>query len=129
MKPPKAVPVLSLFVALAGMAGSVAAQAPEKAINPVGDFEYTTTVDGQPISGVISIVRKDNALTGKILSEAMPEIPITNVTVEARKVTIKATIPDGELTIVLNFEDDNKFAGNWSLADQGGAISGKRKTS
>ena len=129
MKPTKAAPVLSLLVALASLAGSAAAQAPAKAVNPVGDFEYTTTVDGQPMSGVISITRKENVLGGKILSEVMPEIPITGVTVEARKVTIKATIPDGELTIVLNFEDDNKFAGNWALGDQGGAIAGKRKTS
>ena len=129
MKRATAAPVLSLFLALAGMAGSATAQA-AKPLDPVGNFEYTTTVDGQPMSGVISIMKKENALTGKIVSEVMPEIAISAVKVEARKVTLTAQIPDGpELVIVLTFEDDNKFAGNWSTGDQSGAISGKRKTS
>ena len=120
---------LFLFAALAGMAAPAAAQ--KKPIDPVGDFEYATTANGQAVSGILSIVKKDNALSGKITSDALPEFPITGVKVEDQKVTLTAVLPDGqgELTIVLNFEDANKFAGNWSTANgDSGAISGKRKT-
>ena len=118
-----------LFAALAAVAAPAAAQ--KKPIDPVGDFEYSTTANGQTVSGVMSIVKKDNALSGKISSDMMPEFPITAVKVEDQKVTLTAVLPDGqgELTIVLNFEDANKFAGNWSSAGgDSGAISGKRKT-
>jgi hypothetical protein len=121
---------LFLLAALAGLAAPAAAQQKGKPVNPVGDFEYTTTANGQTVSGLITITKKDDVLSGKISSDMMPEFPISAVKVEDRKVTMTATLPDnqGEITIVLTFEDDDKFAGNWSSADgQGGTISGKRK--
>jgi hypothetical protein len=119
----------ALLAAALMLAGQSAAQAQSKPFDAVGDFEYTTTVNGQTVTGVISITKKDDALTGKILSDMMPEIPITGVTVENNKITIAAVVPDAEgpLTIVLTFEDDNKFSGTWSLAGDGGAMAGKRK--
>jgi len=122
---------LFLLAALASVAAPLSAQAKPKPIDPVGDFEYSTTANGQTVSGVLSVVKKDNALSGKITSDAFPEFAITAVKVEEMKVTLTATLPDdgGQLTIVLTFEDNNKFAGQWtSSAGDSGAISGKRKT-
>ncbi len=124
---------LFLLATWAGLVAPAAAQQkgkPVNPVNPVGDFEYTTTANGQTVSGLITITKKDDVLSGKISSDMMPEFPISAVKVEDRKVTMTATLPDnqGEITIVLTFEDDDKFAGNWSSADgQGGTISGKRK--
>ncbi|MGH7469631.1 MAG: hypothetical protein ACRENP_16910 [Longimicrobiales bacterium] len=122
--------VLVLLSALA-IAAQASAQAPSKPVDPVGDFEYSTTVNNQTVNGVISIAKKDNVLSGKILSDMMPEIPITAVKIEGKTVTISAKVPDaeGDLVIVLTFEDDSKFSGTWSLAGDGGSISGKRKAS
>jgi hypothetical protein len=131
MKPSLAIPgrVFVLLSALA-TAAPASAQAPGKPVDPVGEFEYSTTVNNQTVSGVISIAKKDDVLGGRILSDMMPEIPITGVKAEGKTITIAAKVPDaeGDLVIVLTFEDDNKFTGTWSLAGDGGTISGKRKT-
>jgi hypothetical protein len=123
-----------LLAALFSVLSAAAAQAqaptpPAKAFDPIGDFEYSTTVDGQVSVGVMSVFKQDDVLKGKIMTDAMGEIPITAVKVEGKVMTLTAVIPDGELTIALTFEDDhNKFAGNWSMGGQaGGAISGTRK--
>jgi hypothetical protein len=123
--------ILLAPVLLALSAAATQAQTPTppaKALNAIGDFEYSTTVQGQQSAGVISIFKQEDALKGKIMTDMMGEIPITAVKIEGNKVALTAVLPDGELTINLTFEDDNKFAGNWSLGAEGGAISGKRKT-
>ncbi len=120
-------PALFLFLALAGMAVPAVAQAPAKPFNVVGDYEFATSVDGQTVSGLISIVKQDDALTGKITSD-MGELPISSVKVEDKKVTFLAKTPEGEdVSFVLTFEDNDKFAGTWTAGGQTGAISGKRK--
>lgn len=123
------IPAVAALLAVA-IAASARAQtpAPTPAVDPVGVFEYTTSVQGQTVTGTITIAKTETGLGGKILSDAMPEIPIKAVTVEGKKLTIQAEIPDGALTITIEFEDANKFAGNWTLGGEGGAISGKRKT-
>ena len=125
-------PVLAALLALAvGTAKEVSAQTPpaetKPAVEAVGTFEYTTVVQGQNVVGTIEIAKKDGVLGGRILSDVMPEIPIKSVAVEGKKLTINAEIPDGALTIVVEFEDANVFAGNWSLGGDGGPIKGKRK--
>ena len=120
-----------LVLATAGFAQAGSAQqAPAKALNPVGDFEYSTTLpDGQTLSGTFTIAKQNDVLSGKITSQ-MGEAPITNVKVEERKLTMVVVTPEGaEVTFVLAFEDDNKFAGSWEMGGQSAAISGKRKTS
>jgi hypothetical protein len=126
-----------LLVALFGLSSTSAVQAQTpptpapKAFNAVGDYEYSTTVDGQQSVGVISIFKQDDVLKGKIMTDMMGEIPITAVKVEGKVMTLTAVLPDGELSIALTFGDDhNKFDGNWSMGGAaGGAIAGKRKTS
>jgi hypothetical protein len=123
------VPVLAALLAVAiGTTATHGQTAPAPAVDPIGTFEFTTAVQGQTVTGTITIAKTDNVLGGKILTDAMPEIPIKSVQVEGKKMTIYAEIPDGALTITLEFEDANKFAGNWTLGGDGGAISGKRKT-
>jgi len=130
MKRIQAVPtlLLALLFSLFSTAALNAQERP-KAVDPIGDFEYTTSVQGQQSAGLISIFKQDDALKGKIMTDVMGEIPITSVKVEEMKVTLVTVIPDGEITIVLNFEDADKFTGAWSMGGQeGGPISGKRKT-
>jgi hypothetical protein len=125
--------VLVMLSAVIGLAQPVAAQkqqAPPKPLDPVGDYEFSTIVDGQTRTGVISITKKDDVLGGRIFSEAMPEIPVSSVRVDGRTVTLNAALPDTEsaLIVVLTFEaDNNKFSGNWSLGSDSGTLGGKRK--
>ena len=119
----------ALFSVLSTAAQAQTPTPPAKAFDPVGDFEYSTTVDGQASVGVMSVFKQDDVLKGKIMTDMMGEIPITAVKVEGKVMTLTAVIPDGELTIALTFEDDhNKFNGNWSMGGEvGGSISGTRK--
>ena len=124
-----------LLAALFGLLSTSAVQAQTptpapKAFNAIGEYEYSTTVEGQQSVGVITIFKQEDVLKGKIMTDMMGEIPITAVKVEGKVMTSTAVIPDGELSIALTFEDDhNKFDGNWSMGGAtGGAISGKRKT-
>ncbi|MGH7469632.1 MAG: hypothetical protein ACRENP_16915 [Longimicrobiales bacterium] len=122
------VPVI-LLAALAAFAQVAAGQQqpPAKPLNPVGDYEFSTSVQGQTLSGTFSIVKQNDVLSGKIMSD-MGEAPITSVKVEERKLTMVVVTPDGaEVTFVLNFEDDNKFAGTWASGGESAAITGKRK--
>ena len=121
--------MLVLATAIMAQPGS-AQQAPAKALNPVGDFEFSTTLpDGQTLSGTFTIAKQNDVLGGKINSQ-MGEAPITKVKVEERKLSMVVVTPEGaEVNFVLTFEDDNKFSGSWETGGQSGAISGKRKTS
>ena len=49
--------------------------------DPVGSFEYTAYVEGQPLSGTMTIEEVADGYEGTILSAAFPPIPITSVTV------------------------------------------------
>jgi len=129
MKRTSAAPALLFALALAGLAAPVAAQTPPpaKPFNVVGDYEFSTTVDNQTLNGVISIVKQNDALTGKIASD-MGELPISGVKVEDKKVTFMAKTPEGEdVSFTLTFEDNDKFAGTWTAGGMTGALSGKRK--
>ena len=130
MKRIVAAPALFLTLALIGMSAPAAAQtAPAKPFNVIGDYDFSTSVDGQTVTGVLSFVKQNDALTGKIASE-MGELPIGTVKVEEKKVTFVAKTPEGEdVAFVLTFEDNDKFSGTWSAGGQTGNITGKRKTS
>ncbi|HEX5724149.1 MAG TPA: hypothetical protein VFX98_01715 [Longimicrobiaceae bacterium] len=94
-------------------------------VNPVGNFEFTTEVNGQPMRGNIHITGAPGAYTGRVTADIMSEIPISSVSVAGQQLTVVADTPDGAVTIVLNFQGDN-FTGNWSLGGQGGAVTGRR---
>jgi hypothetical protein len=124
-------PVLVLFAVLAGLAQPAFAQQqpPAKPVNPIGDFEFSTTVQGQTVSGTFSIAKQNDVLSGRLTSD-MGEAAITGVKVEERKLTLLIATTDGtEVTFVLNFEDDNKFSGTWSAGGDSATITGKRKVS
>jgi hypothetical protein len=97
------------------------------ALNPVGDFEYSTaTPDGTPVSGIIAISGVPGAYTGSIDAAALGKFPIKNVVVSGQTMTINAEHPDGPLDLRLTFIADD-FTGSWQLGTDTGEIVGKRK--
>jgi len=94
----------------------------------VGTYDFTTEVQGQTVSGVMNFVKTDNVLGGKISTDMTGEFPVKSITLEGRKATVSADLPDGPLTFVLVFQDNDRFTGNWTLGDaMSGALAGKRK--
>lgn len=103
-------------------------QPAKPAFDPVGQFDFATTAQGQAITGVIVIAKGENgALGGRISSTVSPDLPISSVSVNGTTVTLSMAIESDLLTMVLNFSDHNEFTGSWSLAGDSGAVSGKRK--
>ena len=94
-------------------------------LDPAGSYEFATAVDGQIVSGTMSITGASGDYKGRILSNLFPEIPITSAAVEGQNMIIRGNMPDGELTLNLKFDGPN-FTGNWALGGQSGEFSGKK---
>ncbi|MDE2751404.1 MAG: hypothetical protein OXI83_02395 [Gemmatimonadota bacterium] len=87
--------------------------------DPAGSYEYTAVVEGQPLSGTMTIEEAEEGYEGTILSAAFPPIPITSVTVEGQAGTIEAAGPGGPLIVEFTVTDD-MIQGMWSMGLEGG---------
>ena len=103
----------------------VLAPPPPAPLNPVGQFEFATEVNGSPMKGVIDIYGSPGAYTGKIASDITPELPLTFVSVSGQTMKLIADTPNGAVTMNVVFSGP-AFTGSWELAGTGGAITGKR---
>ena len=100
---------------------------PPAAMNAAGEYEFTTMVNGQSVSGTMLIVKTGENYSGKILTDVVPEIPLSKVVVAGNKVTLSGTMSDGgTIEMIMNFVG-NDFTGTWSYGGDGGDMKGKRK--
>ena len=106
-------------------APAVATVAPA-ALNPVGVFEFTTSVDGNPLNGTIEVTGQPGAYTGVVRTSATPDLPITGVRVEGDEMTVTSSVEGQELVMRLTFAGNN-FTGGWTLAGDSGDIEGRRR--
>jgi hypothetical protein len=96
------------------------------AVNPVGKYEFTTSLQGQMLTGTMEITGTLGAYAGRITSSATEPISITTVTVEGQNMTVVGETPNGPLTIKMTFAEAGAFTGNWTLAGDGATLTGKR---
>ena len=96
------------------------------AVNPVGKYEFATSLQGQPLTGTVEITGTPGAYAGRITSSATEPIPITSVTVEGQSMTVTGETPNGTLTIKMNFTEGGAFAGGWTLGSDGATLTGRR---
>jgi hypothetical protein len=101
-------------------------QAVTAAVNPVGEFEYSTVTPDGPLTGTITIGGTPGNYTGTIDAGAMGTFPVKGVTVSGQTMTIASEHPEGPLEVRLTFVGD-EFTGSWHLGAQGGEMAGKRK--
>ena len=106
----------------------IAVPAPPRAaaLNPVGKYEFTTSLQGQTLTGTMEIAGTPGAYTGRITSSATEPIPITTVTVEGQNMTVAGETPNGTLTIRMTMAADGTFTGGWTLANDGATLTGRR---
>jgi hypothetical protein len=102
------------------------AVATSAAVNPVGTFEFTTSVNGDMVTGSVEVAGQPGAYTGTIRTSISPDIPVTGVTVNGQQMVVAADTPDGALTLTLNFTGNN-FTGGWTLAGDSGELRGQRR--
>lgn len=94
-------------------------------VDPVGAYEFSTVVDGQTVTGTLHVEGTPGNYKGRIVTSVFPEIPVVGATVEANVVTVKGSMPDGELNIRMVMDGMN-FKGNWTLGSDGGEFNGKK---
>ena len=99
--------------------------APAAVLDPAGTYEFSTVVDGQAVTGTMTITGAPGAYTGKIVTNMFPEIPVIGAKVEEKTVIATASMPDGELTIRM-LMDGHQFTGRWELAGETGEFNGKK---
>ena len=129
-----------VLLALAACASSPRARVPETppqipepatqvvtaAVNPVGEFEYSTMTPDGPLTGTITVRGTPGNYTGTIDGGTMGVFPVKGVTVSGQTMTIASEHPGGPLEVRLTFVGD-EFTGSWHLGAQSGEVAGKRK--
>lgn len=125
--------VLSLTAAACASAGTTSDTGPSAAaapasVNPLGRYEFSTAVNGNPVTGGIEIAGAPDAYTGWITTSVTPPLAIVSVTATGQEMVITGEAPDGRITIRLTFTDGTAFTGGWEFAGDSGAITGRRLT-
>ena len=105
--------------------GTTTAPAATAALNPVGVFNFRTTVNGGEVTGVVEVTGTEGAYGGRIRTSITPDLPITGVRVMGQEMIVTGNTPDGPLSINMTFTG-NSFTGSWALAGDGGSLSGQR---
>lgn len=101
------------------------------AVDPVGTFDFSTTVEGMgAVAGTITIQKATTGTgyTGSISTNVTEPLSIRTVTVDGQRITVSGDTPDGPLTFTMDFKGDD-FSGNWSLSGMTGTHTGKRRKS
>lgn len=95
-------------------------------LNPVGRYQFATSVQGNPVTGTMDVTGSAGAYTGQITTSITPPIPITGVTVMGREMIVTGNTPDGPITIRMNFAEGTAFTGSWELSGDSGTMTGNR---
>jgi len=120
---------LIVVAAAAALAAAACAHGP-RPLEPVGAFSFETMYQGQPMTG--KIVIDPGAAEGQYEGVVQPDqgapaVPILEVTVLEREMTIVGDAGGDELYIVLTFDEDGvAFTGSWMIGFEGSPMTGKR---
>lgn len=113
------------LVAAACASAQVEPEAPAP-LDPVGLYDFTTAIEGDAVSGTITITRTSQGYGGTITTNISDPIPVRSVVVDDRRITVTGDTPDGPVTLTMNVDGDD-FAGTWSFGGMSGTHSGKRR--
>lgn len=96
------------------------------AVDPVGKYEFATTVNGAAVTGTLEVTGTPGAYAGRLTSTATEPIALSGVTVEGQTMTVTAETGNGTLTVRMTFAADGTFTGAWALAGDGAPLTGRR---
>lgn len=123
---PQAAPASPATAAAASAAATPAPAPTPAAASAAGIYDFTTTVQGATVSGVVTVTMANGRAGGTIATSATPEIPIRSVTVEGQKVTVSAESPDGDAVLEFNMSGQD-FTGTWWFGGQTGSLTGRKR--
>lgn len=101
------------------------ATTPSAALNPVGEYEFATQVNGEAVTGTIEITGTPGAYGGRIVTLKFPEFTVRSASAAGQELTVVAETPNGNVTFRMAFTG-NTFTGGWTLGGDTAAITGRR---
>jgi ABC-type transport system substrate-binding protein len=103
--------------------------AQQQAFDPVGTYDFSTQVQGMPVTGALTLRRADDGrITGVISTDMTGEMQLQSVTLEGRRAIMRSSTPDGELYMQVEFLQDDRITGGWELSTgPAGSIAGQRR--
>ena len=104
---------------------TTAATTRSTALNPVGEYEFATQVNGEAVTGTIEITGTPGAYGGRIVTLKFSEFTVRSASAAGQELTVVAETPNGNVTFRMTFTGDT-FTGGWTLGGDTGAISGRR---
>ena len=95
--------------------------------DPVGTYDFATSMDGEDITGTMIIEATEDGYTGELSTPMLPipPAPINSVEVVDQTVTIEADGPEGLLLIEL-VVTDTALEGTWAMGEGSGVFTATR---
>ena len=95
--------------------------------DPVGTYDFATSMDGEDITGTMIIEATGDGYTGELSTPMLPipPAPINSVEVVDQTVTIEADGPEGLLLIEL-VVTDTALEGTWAMGEGSGVFTATR---
>jgi hypothetical protein len=99
---------------------------PAAALDPVGVYDFSTMIEGDQVTGTITITGSPGAYGGTISSSATPDMPIRSVTVSDSTITVTADTDNGELVSRFTLTGQD-LSGEWTVGDMSGTTKGRKR--
>jgi hypothetical protein len=98
------------------------------AVDPVGSYDWSlvmASMDNTPISGTLTVTRKDSALAATLTSDHTDgELQASSVKLDGNRLTVVSNGDFGEFTVNIEFKDDSLDATFHFVAQDGSAADG-----
>ena len=96
------------------------------AVNPVGEYEFTSVDDGQQFIADVKIEGEAGNYNGTVKRRDLDMvIRFTDVAVSADKMIIVADVRTNVFVLRFSFSGDT-FTGSWAMGNEGNELKGKR---
>jgi len=95
-------------------------------LDAVGVYDFTTEVEGQTMTGSITITGSPGAYTGSFTTGMTGTVPLRDIEVDGMDLSFMADIPEATIAFLVTFEGDS-FEGEWDAEGMVGFISGTRR--
>jgi hypothetical protein len=130
MKRSAALVALSVFLAACGQSTGGAAASPqpepEPALDPVGVYDFTTSLEGQPLTGTLTITGSPGDYSGSMTTDMMGTVALRSFSVEGMDLMFMADLPEAIVSFFLTFEGES-FTGEWDAQGMTGFMSGTKR--
>lgn len=115
---------------VAGLVGGCAAKGSNPpapaALEPAGTYAFSSTYEGQPITGTMVLRKTESGYSGVVEAETgPPPVPVYAVTVQGSTMTVFGDTGGDDLIITLQFTGD-QFTGSWVVGFEGADITGTK---